>query len=72
MNKKQIAMLERVWIAEVSNLLPLQTKSKVAEQLAEDGYLIYDWTMMSGAKVYGYWLSHAGRWTYCSTCEGEE
>ena len=72
MNKRELQMLERVWIAEIEGRLPLQTKSKVAEKLTEDGYLIHDATVMGGARVEGYWLSHAGRLSYCMSCDDSE
>ncbi|WP_338511595.1 hypothetical protein [Erwinia aphidicola] len=57
MNKKQLAILERAWGAEIScalNEIPLpmiQTRSKVAKQLTDDGYQI----------------NHAGIHAYCES-----
>lgn len=45
MNKKQLAILEKAWDAQIScalkeQALPIiQTKSKIARQLCDDGFL---------------------------------
>lgn len=70
-------MLARVFAAEVDAALsdqPLrrlvQTRSRVAAQLAEDGYLVLDRvTVGAGSRfpvvVTGYVLTEAGRLAYC-------
>ena len=72
MTKAELQMLEKVWIAEVEDRLPFQTKSKVALKLVEDQMLQPVETVMSGIKIAGYELTHAGRFYYCSTAEDEE
>jgi hypothetical protein len=78
MNKAELAMLENVWVAEVNNLLPYQPSARgkkqkeIAEKLVSEGYLEHDKTIISGARVEGYALTHAGRFYYCSTCEGAD
>lgn len=78
MNKAELAMLENVWVAEVNNLLPYQpsTQAKkqkeIAEKLVSEGFLEHDKTIMSGVRVEGYALTHAGRFYYCSSCEGSD
>ena len=75
MNKAELAMLESVWVAEVNNLLPYQPSSRakkqkeIAEKLVTEGFLEHDKTIMSGVRVEGYALTHAGRFYYCSNCE---
>lgn len=70
MNKKQLKVLEEAFWAEVEDRLPYQTKSKVAEKLAEDGFLEAVKMPLSRYQVVvaGYVLTHAGRIVYCSTC----
>lgn len=68
MNKKMIDMLGRVFAAEVDNRLPLQTRAKTAAELTELGYLQFDSELKFGVKVSGYYLTHAGRFAYCSHC----
>lgn len=81
MNKQQISILERAYVAEVNGALSgsgldiLQTKSKVAAKLAEEGYLEkVEHIINEGVitiYIKGYRLTHLGRMTYCATCEGE-
>ncbi|MFC0708964.1 hypothetical protein [Azorhizophilus paspali] len=72
LNKRELQMLEWVWVAEIKGRLPLQTNSKVAEKLFLDGLLIRGSIVISGARVEGYWLSHAGRLSYCMNCDDFE
>ena len=72
MTKAEMQMLEKVWLAEVENRLPFQTKSKVAQKLVDDGMLQPDVTTISGIKIEGFALTHAGRFTYCNSCEDPE
>jgi hypothetical protein len=49
----------------------MQTKSKVALKLVEEGYLIKDSQTIGGrfpVTVHGYRLTHLGRITYCVGC----
>lgn len=71
MNKAEMQMLEKVWIAEVEDRLPFQTKSKVAVSLVEQNLLQPDTAVISGVSVKGYALTHAGRFLYCSAAEEE-
>lgn len=76
MNKRSMAMLEKAYAVEVAAAVSggtdiLQTKSRVAEILAEDGYLIKAEATIPGrfpVKIEGYRLTHAGRLTYCASC----
>lgn len=69
MNKKQIAILEKAWMAEIDNDIPIiQTKSKIAAQLAEEGYLEWKEFTLGGAfpvVIRGYQITHAGILAYC-------
>lgn len=79
MGKRMLKMLERAFDAEIgaafSNGVDIfQTKSKLANELVEEGYLIEAEMTLHGrvpVTVKGYRLTHLGRLTYCSTCEGE-
>ena len=79
MNKQELAILERAFASEINaamqgSPLVIQTKSKVAAKLAEEGFLIrVTESFGSGwpkVQIEGYALTHAGRIAYCMTCEG--
>lgn len=73
MNKKQLAVLEKAWEADLAHALKehrypiFQSKSKVAKQLADDWYLelveFYD----EGVTIKGYRITHLGIMTYCES-----
>lgn len=78
MNKKELAMLEKAFDAELvgaftgTGLTLMQTRSKVAEKLVEDGLLERSVQCPKRApniRLEGYKLTHAGRYLYCSTCD---
>lgn len=74
MNAKRLNLLERAYDAEVnaalngSGLHILQTKSALAKQMAEEGYLQEVKVTFSGVTVEGYELTHAGRMSFCMSC----
>ncbi len=76
MNKKELAVLENVFLAEIQNRLPFQTKSKLAQDLAERGFLEYVEAERRGTlgvlTIAGYCLTHLGRLTCCESCTGPE
>ena len=81
MNKKEIALLERAYELEIAFSVGgapnpvLQTKSSIAERLAEQGMMEEIDCKLPGSPpvhVTGYVLTHLGRAAYCATCEGEE
>jgi hypothetical protein len=73
MNKRELQLLERAFIAEIEEgahgtIGLMQSRSKAAEKLAEDGYLVKDMQTVGGrfpVTVSGYRLTHLGRLTYC-------
>ena len=73
MNKKQLAILEKAWGAEIAcalNEIPLpiiQTRSKVAKQLANDGYIDYVKLQDGPVTFEGYQINHAGIFAYCQS-----
>lgn len=80
MSKQMLKMLERAFEAEVNGALNkscdlMQPKNKkLADELVEEGYLVKGEYQIKGSfpvLVKGYRLTHLGRITYCSTCEGE-
>ena len=82
MNKAELTLLEKLFEREVEAALNkwpshlLQTRSKVAAKLAEDGYLQTRRIQLPGDRlgpivVEGYELTHFGRLTYCATCSDE-
>lgn len=77
MNKKELALLEKAFCAEIDAAMNqgihlLQTKAKLAEKLVNEGYFekrvlqrnVGGLTMT----VTGYELTHLGRLTYCASC----
>jgi hypothetical protein len=77
MNKAGMKLLEKAFAAEVENRLPFQARSELAHKLAKDGYLqpMETWMRSYAAGnlgpvlVKGWQLTHAGRLTYCMSCE---
>lgn len=73
MTKPELAMLEKVFTAEVkaafsaTGIHLFQTRSKVAKKLAEEGYLRFTETKWGGMTITGYELTHAGRLAYCAS-----
>ena len=74
MTRRQHAMLERAFAAEVDGALRggpglYQTRSIEARKLAEAGYLVEE-TVRLGDRfpvtIRGYGLTHLGRWIYCA------
>lgn len=69
MNKKELAILEKAWMEEIYNDIPIiQTKSKIAAQLADEGYLEWKEVTLCGAipvVIRGYQITHAGILAYC-------
>lgn len=76
MNKREIALLENVYSAEIEAAMKggvycYQTKSKLAEKLAEEGYLKkveFKTSDRFGVITFkGYQLTAAGNLAYCSS-----
>ena len=73
LTKKQIQALENVFAAEITDRLPFQSKARIYAGLVEAGYLQPDTrTFGLGERfpvtVYGYALTHAGRYAYYEQC----
>ncbi len=76
MNKRSLALLEKAFSAEIEAALTkgfefIQTKSKLAEQLVEQGYLFKTRRVVGhhfAVVVEGYALTELGRMTYCFSC----
>lgn len=82
MNKRTLDLLEKAFEAQVNAALNggtdlIQTKSKLAQQLVEDGLLVKDTQMLPGwpsaITIEGYRLTDLGHATYCFSdrCDGE-
>ncbi|HBN8097954.1 TPA: hypothetical protein QBQ37_005126 [Pseudomonas aeruginosa] len=72
MRKRELQVLENVFVAEIEGRLPFQTKSKIAQDLAERGFLQRGSRMIGRVEVSGYYLTHAGRYAYCASCPEPE
>lgn len=80
MNKRYLAMLERAFVAEieaatVGGLGLIQTRSKLAAELAKAGYLVACERTLGGrfpVVVKGYELTDLGRLTYCQAAHDRE
>lgn len=73
---REMQMLEKVWMAEVENRLPFQTRAAMIKRLAAQG-LVQPMETMVGkghpqVRVTGWQLTHAGRVLYCSTCDAPQ
>lgn len=78
MRKAELRILEQAFEREIDAALTrgklhlLQTRSKLAEKLADEGYLSRAKVTIMGYPpviVSGFELTHLGRMTYCATCE---
>lgn len=75
MNARENGILERAFLSEVNGEELFQTKSKLAKQLAYDGFLEEATYTLDGrlpVTVSGYRLTNLGRLTYCIGCEDED
>lgn len=72
LNKAELKILEEAFWAEVENRLPFQTKSKLASDLRDRGFLQDDKIVRGTLTVRGYCLTHAGRIVYCASCSDSE
>ena len=73
MNKKSLAMLEKVFDAEISGRV-FPSKSKIAKQLESDGYIVYLEKLVLRDRfgdvfARGYVTTTKGNYTYCKSCE---
>lgn len=84
MNKRDLAILEAAFAAEVNGALCggpgiYQTRAKRAAELVDEGFLERATEQLPCSRggsvldripitVSGYRLTHAGRFAYCSTC----
>lgn len=74
MNRKELAALEKVFAAEIDYRLPFQSRAKVFQTLCNAGFLEVGRRMIGIGErfpvtVTGYVLTHAGRITYCESCD---
>jgi hypothetical protein len=75
MNKKDLAVLERMFADEVDGKHMTQTESKRMESLEAQGMverLTITYPGRFPVVAHGWILTHLGRFTYCKTCQGEE
>jgi hypothetical protein len=74
--KAELCALEKVFAAEIEGRLPFQSKAKIYDKLQERGMVDHaEQRFGSGmwrVTVRGWVLTHAGRYTYCKSCEGNE
>lgn len=77
MDSKRMKLLERAYGAEVDAALSghplhiIQTKVTLAETMVDEGLLAKWKGKLSGVTIEGYELTHAGRMTYCMSCDEE-
>jgi hypothetical protein len=77
MNKRELALLERGFIADIEGALNktprmFQTRSKLAEKLADEGFLQRVEYRISGVVCKGYSLTLAGNFAYCMSLDDSE
>ena len=73
--KKTLVALEKVFAAEIAGRLPFQSKAKLFGRLCDEGLLEPMERVLGGrfpVSISGYQLTHAGRITYCTSCDGED
>jgi hypothetical protein len=74
--KRVLTALGQVFAAEIEGRLPFQSRAKIMRELCEQGLLepmerilgVGTWFPVI---VRGYQLTHAGRITYCQSCDEE-
>lgn len=75
LTKKTLNALERVFVREIEGRLPFQSKAKIYRELCDQGLLTPMNRVLGGfpfpVTVSGYELTHAGRITYCMSCDDE-
>ena len=74
MTKKDLALLGRVFDAEVNNRLPAVINSKEMPRLEAEGLVSPMKKTYLGrfpVTVIGWELTHAGRFVFCASCDGE-
>jgi len=81
MNKRKLKLLEDAFAAEIESAIGdrqiwfIQTKSKLAVELVEDGFLQVMGAVLPGrfpVTVEGFGLTELGRITYCASCEDSQ
>ena len=82
MNRKELDLLEKVYCREIDGAINnhpglFQTKSKLAQKLEDEGYLVKVTTVLGGrfpVTVEGYRLTLLGNFTYCMSerCAAED
>ena len=73
MTKAKLALLEKAFDAEIRSALEggpyvMQSKSKLAQELCDEGYLCEAEEAFSRVLVKGYALTHLGRFTFSESC----
>jgi hypothetical protein len=71
----ELEALEKVWIAEVSNQLPFQSRAAIYKRLEAHNLVERMEVTLPGrlpVVVNGWQLTHAGRLYYCSSCKDED
>lgn len=67
----ELDALEKLFIAEIEDRLPFQSRAAIYKRLREQN-LIHDMVVKFGmVTVTGYQLTHAGRMLYCMSCKDE-
>lgn len=78
--KRELALLEKAFVAEIEYALErkekfclpfMQTKSKLAEKMVEDGLLQHEEMTVGGIHFKGYGQTFLGNMTYCMSCTDE-
>lgn len=71
--KAELNALEKVFVAEINDRLPFQSKAKIFRKLCDEGMIepmkrefVPD--RFGAVVVTGYQLTHTGRLLYCSSC----
>lgn len=70
MTKKEHDALGQIFAAEIYNRLPYQSKAKIYKSMEEQGLVFFEETLLPGhppVRVPGYYLTHKGRFAYCSS-----
>lgn len=72
MKRQDLAVLEKIFAAEIAGRLPAQIKSKRLADLEKSGHVVQVEGTLPGrfpVRIHGWCLTHLGRITYCESCK---
>ncbi len=72
MNAKEHEALGKVFAAEIENRLPYQSRKAIYRDLEQAGLVARFNKYWGTMKVFGWALTHSGRYEYCRKCPTDD